>query len=408
MPTCELVTIGSELLNGSTLNTNAQFLARRVSALDIDVIYQTSCRDQEQEILDTLTRAFERSDLIFVTGGLGPTPDDITREAIAKFFGCGLKFHPRQHQHVLRYFKKIKKHPPIITRREAFFPEMAKPLLNRFGIALGFYVHQSGRLLIALPGVPRELVGMYEASVERLIQRVFKNRMPNYMLEARIVGLSEPQIMKKLGNDFFKGRRFDFGIYPEIGQVTIRLKTKEKKLISVLRNDLIKKMSDSIFSFSGDRLETVIGRLLLAQRKTISIAESCTGGLLSKRITDSSGASRYFKGGLVAYSNEIKRKQLGVPERLLREKGAVSKETARWLARSVRMNYKTSIGISVTGIAGPGGGTRKKPVGLVYIALADSKRISALEFRFLGDRDTIRIRSTQKALELLWRWLKTK
>ncbi len=405
MPTCELITIGSELLNGSALNTNAQFLARRVSELDVDVIYQVSCRDREEEILDTLARAFKRSDLIIATGGLGPTPDDITRQTIAKFFRCALKFDSDQYRHIVHYFKTIHRSTPYMTRQEAFLPEVAKPLLNRFGIALGFYVEKNGKLLVVLPGVPRELIKMYESKVGKLIKRKFNDRIHSYVLEVRIGGLNEPQIMRKLGSSFFRNRVFDFGIYPEIGEVTVRIKSKDKRLISILHRELAKKLAPSIYSFEGKSLSSVIGEKLTRKGSTLAIAESCTGGLLAGRITDVPGASRYFKGGSVVYSNQIKHDMLGIPKELIAERGAVSKEVAKAMAEAVRSRLKATLGIAITGIAGPAGGTRTKPVGLVFIAISDPKKTSAFRFQFAGDRAKIRIQATQKALLLLWEWL---
>ena len=405
MPTCELVTIGSELLNGSVLNTNAQFLARRVTALSIEVAYQVSCKDREQDILDTLSHAFERSDLIIVTGGLGPTPDDITREVIAKFFCCPLKFNPPQYRQIIHHFRALRKGAPLITRQEAFLPEAAKPLLNRFGIALGFYVAKGGKLLIALPGVPRELVKMYETRVEGLIKEKFPNRKKFYFLEVHTAGLYETQIMRKLGKGFFKGRTFEFGIYPAIGEVAIRIKTEQKSLIPILRRELIKKLGSSLYGFEGSSLPNAVGAELKKQKKTLSIAESCTGGLLARRVTDPAGASQYFKGSIVAYSNQVKSRELGISPELIRKRGAVSDEVARAMAKTVRMKHQTSIGVSITGIAGPSGGTRLKPVGLVYIGISDANRNTVFRFRFSGEREKVRLQAAQKALFLLWQWL---
>ncbi|MBI4372579.1 MAG: CinA family nicotinamide mononucleotide deamidase-related protein [Candidatus Omnitrophica bacterium] len=405
MLTCELVTIGSELLNGSTLNTNAQFLAKRVTALDMDVVYQVSCRDKEREILDTLSRAFSRADLIIVTGGLGPTPDDLTRETVAKFFGCGLKFDALQYRHIVRYFKSLGRAAPSMTRREAFLPEAAKPLLNRYGIALGFYVFRAGKLLIVLPGVPRELSKMYDSHVHRLIQKMFKDRPRSFWIEAEIAGLYETQVMRKLGAGFFKDRKFDFGIYPKVGEVGIRIKTQDAGLASSLRRELVKKLGHYLYSFEGKSFSSVIGDQFIRQNKSLSIAESCTGGLLAEKITDSPGASRYFKGGLVAYSNQIKTRELGIRAALIARYGAVSKEAARAMAQAIRSRYQTSIGIGLTGIAGPSGGTKTKPVGLVYVAISDAKMTKVFKLRMSGDRAKIRLQATKKTLFLLWEWL---
>ncbi len=405
MPNSELITIGSELLNGSVLNTNAQYLANQISKLDIEVVHQSSCRDREDEIIECLRAAFSRADLIIVTGGLGPTPDDITREAIAKYFRCGLKFDSRQYRQIVQYFERVQKSPPFMTRREAFLPEIAKPLLNRFGIALGFYVETEEKLLVVLPGVPRELINMYETLVEQLICQKFKNRTPNYILEAHIAGLYETQVMQRLKKSFFKNRYFEFGIYPEIGQVTVRIKAKDKKIIALLQKEMKQRIGRYVYSFDSKPLPEVIGHHLTSRHLTLSVCESCTGGLLSERLTSHSGASEFLKGGVIAYSNEVKKDKIGIDLKSLMKYGAVSKEIAELMAQGVREKFKTSIGISITGIAGPTGGSRLKPVGLVYIGISDPKRTRVFKYQFTGERNKIRLQAAQKALFLLYQWL---
>ena len=405
MPTCELITIGSELLSGSVLNTNAQFLAKELTQLDFSVVYQVSCRDQEEEILETLALAFKRSDLVIVTGGLGPTPDDITREVIAKFFHCGLRFDRNQYRQIVRHFRFLNRMAPLLTRREAHFPEAAKPLLNKFGIALGFYVWEGEKLLIALPGVPVELVRMFETSVKKLVLQKFKVRPKTYSLEARIAGLYETQIMRKLTSRFFKGRDFDFGIYPEVGEVIIRIKSKDKALVALLKQELKGQLGAALYTFQGMPMAELIGVKLVRGRKTLAVAESCTGGLVAQKLTEFSGASRFFTGGIVAYSNDVKQNQLSIPEELIKKYGAVSAQVASAMARAVRERYRTSIGVSVTGIAGPTGGSSQKPVGLVYFGISDKGRTSSFKFRFLGGREKVRSQAAQKALLLLWKWI---
>lgn len=405
MPNCELITIGSELLNGSVLNTNAQYLSNRVSKLNIDVIHQVSCRDREDEIVECLRVAFGRSDLVIATGGLGPTPDDITREAVAKYFRCELKFDPKQFHQITRYFKRVHKAPPFMTKREAFRPEIAKPLINRFGIALGFYIETDQKMLIVLPGVPRELGNMYETIVERLIFRKFKNCPPVYTLESRIAGLYETEVMRKLKKSFFKNRNFDFGIYPSVGEVAIRIKTKDRILIPILRREMKERIGRYLYSFAHQTLPEVLAQKLIARHLSISVGESCTGGLLSERLTSISGASGFFKGGIVAYSNAIKNQAMGVSQELIQRFGAVSKEVAKQMAQGVRGKFKTSIGVSITGIAGPTGGTRRKPVGLVYIGISSTQRTIVTKCQLTGERSKIRLQAAQKALFLLYQWL---
>jgi len=405
MPICEILTIGSELMSGKTLNTNSQFLSKEISDLNIDVAFHTSCRDLEPDVLEVLELAYRRSDLIFVVGGLGPTPDDITRDVVARFFRCGLAFDRQQYARIVAYFKERARRVPLVTRREASFPTVATPLVNRFGLALGFSVWQDKKLLIALPGVPKELTGMFQASVLPLIKQKFKHRRPWQVVEARVVGLYETEVMGKLGRSFFKGRLFDFGIYPEVGEVLIRVKTHDKKLAALLKRELARKLRGALYGFGAVTLPGAIGKKLVAQKQTISVAESCTGGWLAKRLTDPPGASRYFQGASVAYSNRIKTKLLGVSDELPRSYGAVSGEVARAMAIGARTCYGTSLAVSITGIAGPSGGSVRKPVGLVHFGLSDRVRTRTFQFRFSGDRRTIRLAATQKALELIWKWL---
>jgi nicotinamide-nucleotide amidase len=408
MLTCEIITIGSELLNGSTLNTNAQYLARKLSEIDFEVYAQMSPRDVRDEIINALDLSWKRSHLIIMTGGLGPTPDDITRDAIAHYFNCGLKFNSAQYQHIVKFFHQQGIKTPYLTRQEACFPEIAKPLLNKFGIALGFYIEQDGRIVIVLPGVPRELVGMYESSVEKLIKRKFPDRPKNYMFEARAIGISEATVMRHLGRRFFKGRDFVFGIYPFIGQVFIRVKTKHKKLLDILKRDIERNLKGHLYSFSGQTISEVIGLELVRRNASLAVAESCTGGWLAKELTDTPGASKYFKGGVVAYSNQVKKTNLNVPVKLLARYGAVSSAAAKAMASGVAHSMNSAYGIAVTGIAGPAGGSQKKPVGLVYIGVFSKRRgAKAYRFRFVGERDRVRAKAVQKSLELIWQTLKT-
>ena len=404
MPTCELITIGSELLDGSTLNTNAQFLARRLSGLDIEVTHQASYRDVMEDITCALELSFYRSDIVILSGGLGPTPDDITREAVAKFFNSDLILNQGQYKQIKRYFARLGRATPLMTRREALFPKIAKPILNRFGIALGFYIEKAGHLLIALPGVPRELMGMYEDRVESLIRSQFKNRPKSFLLEARLIGLSEMQIMRRLGKSFFKNRQFGFGIYPAIGEVTIRIKTKSQKLLHKLKKEIQKKLKSDLYSLNGNSIAYTIQKAFVRRRLTLAVSESSTGGWLAKKLTDEPGASQYFLGGVVAYSNRIKSEVLNVPFEILQKYGAVSSQTAGRMAEGTLCHFGASCALSITGIAGPTGGSAKKPVGLVYIGIAQkTRRTRILRFRFGGSREHVRLKAVQKALELIWR-----
>jgi len=369
MPSCELITIGSELLNGSVLNTNAQYLARQVTALHIDVVHQSSCLDREPEIIGALDQAFERSRLIIVTGGLGSTPDDVTRQAVARYFGCGLTYHRDQYRHIVKHFQASGCGVAPITRCEAYFPTVAKPLLNRAGIALGFYVLRSGRLLVVLPGVPRELVNIFERCVRRLIEKEVTDRPAWYWLTAKIIGLNEPQVMRRLGRKFFKRGEFEFGIYPEIGEVTIRIKSKQKRLNAGLGRELKERFGPRLFSFEDVPIASVIGRALRRRKLSLAVAESCTGGLIASSLARIPGISDSLCGSFVVYRELSKQKWLHIPASLLKKKGAVSQEVAAQMAHSaLRRTPEADMALAITGHLGPTASPQNE--GIVFIGLS--------------------------------------
>jgi nicotinamide-nucleotide amidase len=292
------------------------------------------------------------------------------------------------------------------VRQEALFPKNSKPIFNRYGIALGFVIEERGRLVVVLPGVPGELIRLFRAQIRPLLKRKFPGLRPQSSLIVKTVGLSEPTIMKRLGRSFFGMGPFEFGIYPDVGEVAIRIYANSKNLIGRLRRHLVKTLGQDIYSFSDDKIEAVIGKRLVHRRENVSIAESCTGGRVSEKMTRISGASRYFTGAIVAYQNIIKLRDLGVTPFELRQNGAVSREVALSMANEIRKRFLSTLGVAVTGIAGPTGGTTEKPVGLVYIAIASSKYHRVWKEQFQGDRAQIQNRATEKVLEYLWRWLR--
>ncbi|MBI4387934.1 MAG: competence/damage-inducible protein A [Candidatus Omnitrophica bacterium] len=403
----EILTIGAELLQGKTLNTNAQYLSKELTRLGFSVQFHSTCDDQVDQIIDTLQITFGRANLIIVTGGLGPTPDDVTRDAIAKFLGAPLVFHKAQYQYILHFFKKMGRRASPITQREAFFPKGGNPILNRVGIALGFSVKQGRQLLVVLPGVPRELESLFEHSVKKLIVRSFGSQKIGYELLVSLIGIDEARMMSRLSKRFFAQGSFEFGSYPMSGRILLQIRTQDLKLLQRLRAQLAKRFRLEIYSFLDEPLESVIGKILTAKHRTIAAAESCTGGLFSKRLTDLSGASSYFKGSVVSYSNMAKMELLSVSQDALKTYGAASKQVALQLAAGVRERLKSDFGISITGIAGPLGGTKTKKVGLVWIGFSSVKRNWAKKFQFAGNRDRIRTLASDRALLLLYQHLKT-
>ena len=407
-PAAELVTVGTELLTGSTVNTNAAYLGRELTQLGFKVAHQVACPDEKEAIYSALRDALGRSDVIFVSGGLGPTPDDITRECIAHYFGTPLVFSKEQFREISRHYRRRGKKVPESVKQEAYFPAHARPVVNQFGIALGFIIEDHGRVVIVLPGVPGELTRLFEFRLKRFLQKKFPDLRPAACLVVRTVGLSEPTIMRLLGRSFFKLGPFQFGIYPKAGEVAVRIYADSSSLIRRIKIHIEKALGPSIYSFSDEPLEGVIGARLKKKRQTLSVAESCTGGKVAEKMTSVAGASAYFKGAVVSYGNDVKIKTLGIDPAVIKKSGAVSRASAVAMARGIRERMKTDYGLSVTGIAGPTGGSREKPVGLVYIGIADQNKVQVWEEHFGGDREQIRTRAAKKALEYLWRWIQEK
>lgn len=401
----ELITVGDELLKGSTLNTNAKFLGQKLTDLGFRFHAHVSCPDQVEVIKSKLGEALERSDLIILSGGLGPTPDDVTRDAVADYFSSPLVFSKSQYARIESLYRRYGKRIPSIVRKEAMFPRQSHPLINRFGIALGFSIVFKHRLIVVLPGVPQELEKMYSEQVQALIVKHFHGLRKRYSLIVKTVGLSEPDVMSRLKKDFFDVP-FDFGIYPQPGEVALRLYADQRSIIRRLKEKIQKRLGKDVYAFEETSLSEVIGRILVQKKKTLGVAESCTGGMLAQEITRVSGASRYFKGGIVAYSNALKHQFLGVPQEILKKFGAVSEKTAAFMAQGSKGMMEVDYAISITGIAGPDGGTRKKPAGRVYLALATPRQLKIWEKDFWGDRIQVQTKSVKKALECLWREIK--
>ncbi|MEI7751903.1 MAG: CinA family nicotinamide mononucleotide deamidase-related protein [Candidatus Omnitrophota bacterium] len=401
-PTAAILSVGNEVLRGSVVNTNSAFLGRELSDLGFEVISHGVCADSQEAIRFRLGEVLRRVDLVIVMGGLGPTPDDVTREGIAAHFKVPLVFSAQQYSRLQKVYKRFGKRVPPLVKREAFYPENAKPLINRFGIALGFSVEIGQKLVIALPGVPSELTNMYFDVVLPLLRKKFGELFKSRKLIVRMAGISEPDVMKKLGKDFFEDS-FDFGIYPSAGEIAIRLLADKSEALMRLKKKIATRLKDRIYGWDETPLAVVIGKILAKKRQTLAVAESCTGGLLASRITAHPGSSAFFTGGTVAYHASVKKK-LGVPEKLIKEHGEVSAQVAAELAKSVRGRMESDYGIGITGIAGPGGGSSKKPVGLVYLGLASSDgTIRTWKHIFWGERQQVQDKAATKALEYLWR-----
>ena len=379
----EIISIGTELLLGHILNTNTAFLSRKLAESGIDVYNTSVVGDNPRRIVEALKQAFDRSDIVITTGGLGPTVDDVTIETIAKFISRKLT-------------------------RQAYMPEGVKWIRNMVGTAPGLVINYRGKVIVCLPGPPRELNPMFEAAILPILKKRFRSSWVIKSRAIKITGLAESQVNKLVKDLLELKPPTTVGIYAKLGEVDLKIMAKAKNE-KIARDAIIKiekkinmRLKGHIFGYDDDTLESAVGKLLISKKKTIAVAESCTGGLLSGRITDVSGSSNYFVLGLVAYSNLVKIARLGVDEKVLMKSGAVSKEVACQMASGVRLLAGTDIGIGITGIAGPTGKTRNKPVGLVYIALDKKGQAPFVrEFRFKGSREEIKFQASQAALDLI-------
>ncbi|MCL2800069.1 MAG: competence/damage-inducible protein A [Endomicrobia bacterium] len=419
----ELICTGSELLTGK-LNTNAAYIGAKLSSIGLELSSVTDVSDRKLELSEILKTAFERSGVIIVTGGLGPTFDDITAETAAECLNIGLYLDEKVLDSIKSFFSKHSPaQMPKISERQARIIKGAKVLENRFGTAPGQMLHfeyvSNGKsyrkTLFLLPGPPREMQPMFEENAEPFLKSYFSEIKKNETIHAFGLGESVVEEMIKPVIDvaaFGDNKSVEFGILAS-GDSVIDVKfsvsgTDELHIdetVNNLKSEIVNILKDNIFGYGSETLESVVGRLLLENRKTVSFAESCTGGMISQRITSVAGSSAYFKTSAVTYSNESKSKLLGVSQDTLNEFGAVSGETAKEMALGVLKLAESDYALSVTGIAGPGGATKEKPVGLVYIGIASKKGAEAHKYNFFGSRDDIRRRAANSALDLLRRKL---
>ncbi len=407
----EIIAVGSELLTPYRQDTNSLYLTEKLNSLGIDVGFKTVVGDDAEHLAQVLRAALERSRLIFLIGGLGPTEDDVNREVVADVLGRPLCEEPEIRRRIERRFARFGRAMSPNNLRQTLVPEGADWLENKNGTAPGLWIEHEGKTIVLLPGPPRELKAMFEAScVPRLAWfapgTVFRSRV------YKIVGMAESEVDQRIAPIYKTFTNPSTTILAMQGSIEVHLRaraaseTEAQALLGELGGKIESALSDYVYSTGGETLEEIVGRYLALRHKTLAVAESCTGGLLSERITRVPGSSNYFLGGAVCYSNDLKTYAAGVPAQLIEENGAVSKPVALALAEGIRRRSGASIGVGITGIAGPGGGTAEKPVGLVFVALADERGAQVREFRFPGDRDRVRQLSTTTALEMIRRRLR--
>ena len=415
----EIIAIGTELLIGGRSDSNSLFLADELGKLGIAVRFKSVVGDERQDIVTAIHTAVKRAQVIVVTGGLGPTVDDCTREAVACATGHRLGRRKEALEGMTARLAQWGRIPNTAQLRQAMIPSGATVLKNPVGSAPGFCLTWKKALIISLPGVPREMEEMMRQEVLPLLRTASES--PGRPQRAPIVrqvfltfGLAEADVDAKLKGLIPHGAPVDLGLLASPMGVLVSLTTRGNRSASVkshglmeqLANEVRSRLSDWLFAEGRDTMEEVVGRELTTRGLMLAVAESCTGGLISHRLTQVAGSSAYVDRGAVCYSNRAKTEMLGVPAELIAQHGAVSKEVATAMASGIRERAGVSVGLSVTGIAGPGGGTETKPVGLVYVGLDDGTGPPiAREFRFHGDRNVIKQRSSQAALDVLRRWL---
>ena len=390
----ELISVGTELLLGEILNTDAQFLARELSEIGIDVYHQSVVGDNENRLAESVRCALERSDIIIASGGLGPTPDDITKEVISKVCGRELVLDTESLGYIAGYFKRTGREMKKNNEKQAYMPDGCIILKNNCGTAPGCIIETGEKAVIILPGPPVELERMYTESVKPYLKAKAGNKL--FTKTLHLFGIGESAVADGLSRLMESSVNPTVAPYAKTGEVYLRLAAKAEsadeaeKIMAPALDEIYEKYGSFVYSDDGKSLPETVISSLLDKGLTISTAESCTGGLIAKTITDFSGVSEIFSEGYVTYSNDAKMKNLGVSAVTLEKFGAVSEQTAREMAEGVRSKAQSDIGVSVTGIAGPGGGSADKPVGLVYAALSCSGGTVCKKLMLNGDREKVR------------------
>ena len=420
MTTAEIIAVGSELLLGGRVDTNSLFLSESLAEHGIEVRFKSVVGDDIEDIGVAVTNAVKRVKLVLITGGLGPTVDDVTREAVARVIGKPLRLRPLALESIKTRLQSAGRPVTENQRRQAFLPTGAVLLRNPAGIAPGFVVKWKRCRIVCLPGVSHEVRRMWTESLLPVLRR---EGFLSSAIQTRTIhtfGLLESEIDSRVRGIIPAVSPFRLGLLAsplgvsvsltrsettERGQARKKHAKQSAPSLDDVMNDVIARLGQHVFSIDGQTMEEVVGRHLRARRFTIALAESCTGGLIAHRLTQVPGSSVYVDRGVVSYDNRAKIELLGVSQSLLKKHGAVSAEVAKAMAQGIRTKSKVDVGLSVTGIAGPGGGSAHKPVGLVYVGLATSTGTSTKAFRFHGERETIKLRSSQAALDVLRRWL---
>jgi nicotinamide-nucleotide amidase len=405
----EILAVGTEILLGDIVNTNAQYIAKRLADMGIAVYHQTVVGDNRERLLEAYTLAFSRADLVITTGGLGPTKDDLTKEVTFEYFGKKSVVHEPSLKILEGHFRDLNRQMTKNNVKQTYFPVDALILPNNNGTAPGCIIEKSGKTVLLLPGPPREMKPMFEESVAPYLEKFQQGVLVSKVL--RVIGVGESAAAEILEDILDNQTNPTVAPYAKEGEVTFRItakaSTKEEgtRLIKPMENLIRSRLGINIYGEGDTTLENVLSEMLVNKRMTIATAESCTGGMIASRLINYPGISSVLMEGVVTYSNAAKINRLGVKVETLDKYGAVSSEVAAEMAQGIAKTAGVSIGISTTGIAGPGGGSEEKPVGLVYVGICINGKVKTKMLKLSGDRQKIRERATMQLLDLVRREL---
>ncbi|WP_297437151.1 competence/damage-inducible protein A [uncultured Clostridium sp.] len=418
----EILAIGTEILLGDIVNTNAQYLSQELAAIGVNVYHQAVVGDNEERILEEFDRAFESCDIIFTTGGLGPTEDDLTKELASKYFGKELVLHEPSLDALKNYMKKAgRTEIPESNKKQAYFPSDAIILENPNGTAPGAILigkrpcdlereNAKDKIIVVMPGPPREMKPMFDNTVKPYLLKQTNSMLKSLVI--RVFGIGESEVERRVKHLIENQTNPTIAPYVKDTEAILRITAMSKnekecdEIIKPVADEIKKILGDNFYGEGEKTIEHVTAKLLIDKKLTISTAESCTGGLLAGTLINYPGISEIFMEGVVTYSNEAKMRRLDVKAETLEQFGAVSEEVAKEMAIGIAKEAGTNIGLSTTGIAGPDGGTEEKPVGLVYIGLYINGKVKAIKCNFFGNREVVRKRSVLSAIDLVRREIK--
>ncbi|EOD01245.1 competence/damage-inducible protein A [Caldisalinibacter kiritimatiensis] len=406
---CEVINVGSELLSGDVLNTNIIYLSKKLLELGIEVSFQTTVGDNKNDLAKVITEGLKRSELLIITGGLGPTEDDITKEVVCEVLKEELVFSEEVLSKIKEHFNKCCKHMSKNNLKQAYIPKKSKVIQNKVGTAPGFIIEKDKNIIIILPGPPREIKEMFKNYICSYLSK--KSNIVVKSKTIRTIGIGESHIESKIRSKIgFKDNTL-VATYAKEGQVDIKITAKGldnesvDKTIQETVDTLMPEIKKYVYSFDDESIEEVVFKQLLKNNFKIGFCESCTGGLITSRLTRISGASKILKRSIITYSNTSKIEEVGVQRETLNKYGAVSEQTAIEMAQGLKNKDNIDIAVSVTGIAGPTGGTSEKPVGLVYMALVTNDTIKCYKFNFSGSREIIQNKTANSVFNEIRKYL---